>query len=105
MVRKEQRPNLLDLIETKANNFGASLGLVDDTIPPVGSKAYNKLKVNKLMDEDCISMRNEPIDPLETIEDMQFDFDDLNVHVDDDNNNNRRVKTQSMYEQRRPAGK
>ena len=57
------------------------------------------------MDEDCISMRNEPIDPLETIEDMQFDFDDLNVHVDDDNNNNRRVKTQSMYEQRRPVGK
>ena len=32
------------------------------------------------MDEDCISMRNEPIDPLETVEDMQFDMsmvDDL----------------------------
>ena len=102
MVRKEPRSNLMDLIETKANNFGASLGLVDDTIPPVGSKAYNKLKVNKLMDEDCISMRNEPIDPLETIEDMQFDFNDLIVD-DDNNNNNRRVKTQSMYESRRPA--
>ena len=32
------------------------------------------------MDEDCMSMRNEPIDPLETVEDMQFDMslvDDL----------------------------
>ena len=69
-MRKEQRPNLLDFIETTTKDLGATLGLIDDSIPPVGSRAYQKLKVNGLMDEDCISMRNEPIDPLETIEDM-----------------------------------
>jgi len=26
------------------------------------------------MDEDCISMRNDPIDPLETIDGVQFDI-------------------------------
>ena len=58
---------------------------MDDSIPPVGSIAYGKIRVNNLMDEDCISMRNEPIDPLETVEDMQFDMsmvDDLGA--DDD---------------------
>ena len=29
------------------------------------------VRMSRLMDEDCISMKNEPIDPL----DMQFDFD------------------------------
>ena len=28
------------------------------------------------MEEDCVSMRNEPLDPLETIEDMEFNFMD-----------------------------
>lgn len=27
------------------------------------------------MDEDCISMRNDPIDPLETVDGMQFEAD------------------------------
>lgn len=40
--------------------------MIDDTMPAMGTRAYDKLKVSKLMDEDCISMRNEPIDPLET---------------------------------------
>ena len=69
-MRKEQRPKLLDFIETKTKEYGTTLGLVDDSVPPVGSLAYGKIKVSKLMDEDCISMRNEPIDPLETVEDM-----------------------------------
>mmetsp|Transcript_17073 Transcript_17073/g.22998 ORF Transcript_17073/g.22998 Transcript_17073/m.22998 type:complete len:105 (+) Transcript_17073:205-519(+) len=77
-TRKEQRPKLLDMIGSSAKDFGTSLGLIDDDsnrIPQVGSKAYQKLRVSKLMDEDCISMRNEPIDPLETVEAMQFDVD------------------------------
>lgn len=65
-VRKEQRPKLLDLIETTTRDFGTTLGLIDDTVPTMGTRAYEKLKVSKLMDEDCISMRNEPIDPLDT---------------------------------------
>jgi len=59
------------LIGTSTKDFGATLGLIDDSIPEIGSRAYEKLKVSKLMDEDdCISMRNEPIDPLEIVEDM-----------------------------------
>ena len=74
-MRKDSRPKkLLDFIESTTKDFGATLGLVDDSIPPVGSVAYGKIKVNKHLDEDCISMRNEPIDPLETVEDMQFDM-------------------------------
>ena len=75
-MRKEERPaatKLLDDIENKMMNLGTSLGLIDDSIPPVGSLAYEKLRVN-MMEEDCMSMRNEPIDPLETVEDMQFDL-------------------------------
>ena len=84
-MRKEQRPKkLLDFIETTTKDFGTTLGLVDDSVPPVGSRAYGKIKVSKLMDEDCISMRNEPIDPLETVEDMQFD---LSMCEDDDVDN------------------
>ena len=85
-MRKEKRPKkLLDFIESTTKDFGATLGLVDDSVPPVGSIAYDKIKVNKLMEEDCISMRNEPIDPLETVEDMQFDMsmiDDLGAATD-----------------------
>ena len=73
-MRKEERPKASNLLEL-TKDFGAQLGILDDSVPPVGSLAYEKLRVNKLMDEDCISMRNEPIDPLETIEDMQFDMD------------------------------
>ena len=65
----------MDFIETTTKEVGATLGLMDDSVPPVGSRAYKKLKAN-MMEEDCISMRNEPIDPLETLEDMQFDLGD-----------------------------
>ena len=79
-MQKEKRPTkLLDFIESTTKDFGAAIGLVDDSVPAVGSLAYGKIKVSKLMDEDCVSMRNEPIDPLE-IEAMQFDMsmvDDL----------------------------
>ena len=73
---KRPGPGLLDLIETKTKDLGATLGLIDDSIPPVGSAAYQKLRVSRLMDEDCISMRNEPIEPLDidTGEDMAFDL-------------------------------
>lgn len=78
------------MIETKTRDFGTTLGLIDDTMPAVGTRAYEKMKVSKLMDEDCISMRNEPIDPLETIEDMQFD-----LGLPEGENNNR---NQALYE-------
>ena len=79
-VQKEQRPKLLDLIETTTKDLGTTLGLIDDSIPAVGSRAFEKLKVSKLMvEDDCISMRNESIDRLETIEDMQFDLGLLNA--------------------------
>ena len=67
------------MLGSSAKDFGASLGLIDDddqSMPKLGSSAYQKLRVNKLMDEDCISMRNEPIDPLETVEDMTFELGD-----------------------------
>ena len=67
------------MLGSSAKEFGASLGLIDDddqNMPKLGSSAYQKLRVNKLMDEDCISMRNEPIDPLETVEDMTFELGD-----------------------------
>ena len=73
-MRKEKRPKLLDAIEDGVKDFGATLGFVDDSVPMPGTKAYQRLRVNKLMDEDCISMHNEPIDPIETGNDMAFDL-------------------------------
>ena len=91
-MRKESRPslgssnNLLDFIEDKGRDIGASLGLIGDTVPIV-----------RLMDEDCISERNEPIDKLidmGAIEDMQFDenfganyYDDVRSEANDVSNN------------------
>ena len=37
----------------------------------VSPSIKTSVRMSRLMDEDCISMKNEPIDPL----DMQFDFD------------------------------
>ena len=91
-MRKESRPslgssnNLLDFIEDKGRDIGASLGLIGDNVPIV-----------RLMDEDCISERNEPIDKLidmGAIEDMQFDenfganyYDDVRSEANDVSNN------------------
>lgn len=72
----KKRDKIMDFIENTTKEIGESLGIVDESMPQVGSLAYNKLKVN-IMDEDCISMKNEPIDPLETIEDMSFDLDNM----------------------------
>ena len=74
-MRKEKRPKLLDAIEAGAKEFGTTLGFIDDSVPMPGTKAYQRLRVSKLMDEDCISMHNEPIDPLEIGEDMAFDLE------------------------------
>ena len=69
-----RRANFLDLIESKSKNLGATLGLIDDlAMPQPGQPGYSSVKVNRLMEEDCLSMRNEPIDPLETFGDMAFD--------------------------------
>jgi hypothetical protein len=99
-VRKEQRPKLLDLIETTTKDIGTTLGLIDDSIPAVGSRAFEKLKVSKLMvEDDCISMRNEPIDRLETIEDMQFDLGLSNA--DDRPHGNTEKRKKALYESRK----
>lgn len=69
---KESRTGFLDLIETKTKDLALDLGLIDDSLPPLGSVEYNRIKLKTLMEEDCISMRNEPLDPLETVDDMEF---------------------------------
>ena len=50
------------------------LGLIDDSLPQIGSLEYKKYKLKSLMEEDCMSMRNDPIDPLETVDDMEFNL-------------------------------
>lgn len=70
----QERPKLIDMLGSTAKEFGATLGLLEGDSPPeLGTAAYQRVRVSKLMDEDCISMRNEPIDPLETVDGMQFE--------------------------------
>ena len=65
--------NLLDLIETTTDKLGRDLGLIEDnTMPEVGSAAYEQIRVTKLMNEDVVSQHNEPLTPLETIEEIEF---------------------------------
>ena len=57
---KKEPNKFLDFIERTTKEFESTLGIKEETMPEVGSAAYKKLKAN-IMDEDCISMRNEPI--------------------------------------------
>ena len=67
----QERPKLIDMLGSDSKQFGTALGLLEGDSPPdMGKAAYQKVRVSKLMDEDCISMRNDPIDPLETVDDM-----------------------------------
>ena len=74
-VRGERpKTNLLDLIENTTDRLGKDLGLIDDDkMPEVGSLAYDQIRVTKLMNEDVVSLHNEPLDPLEAVEDLAFE--------------------------------
>ena len=56
-VRGERpKTNLLELIENTTDKIGRDLGLIeDDTMPEVGSLAYEQIRVTKLMNEDVVS--------------------------------------------------
>ena len=42
-------------------------------MPEVGSVAYDQIRVTKLMNEDVMSLHNEPLTPLETVEEIVFE--------------------------------
>ena len=69
------KTNLLDLIETTTDKLGRDLGLIEDNtiMPEVGSQAYEQIRVTKLMNEDVVSQHNEPLTPLETLEEIEFE--------------------------------
>ena len=42
-------------------------------MPQPDSQAFDQIRVTKLMNEDVVSECNEPLEPLETMEDFEFD--------------------------------
>lgn len=73
-VRGERpKPNLIDEIMITTDQLGRDLGLIDDVIPEVGTPAYEQIKITKLMNEDVVSLHNEPLDPLMSVEDLEFE--------------------------------
>ena len=41
-------------------------------MPEAGSIAFEQIRVTRLMNEDVVSQHNEPLTPLETIEEIDF---------------------------------
>ena len=75
-VRGERpKTNLIDEIRITTDKLGRDMGLIDDDdiMPEVGSIAYEQIKVTKLMNEDVVSLHNEPLDPLMSVEDFEFE--------------------------------
>ena len=72
---RPKQQNFLDLIDNATDKLGRELGLIDDefTMPPVDSQAFEQIRVTKLMNEDVMSECNEPLVPLETMDDLEFD--------------------------------
>ena len=74
-VRGERpKSNLIDEIMITTDKLGRDLGLIDDDeVPEVGTAAYEQIKITKLMNEDVVSLHNEPLDPLVETEDLAFE--------------------------------